>query len=209
VDFTVRGGEIHALLGENGAGKTTLVGVASGSIAPDEGQIEINGTVVPKVTPLEALRLGAAIVHQEPALLPALTVLENLVLGVPRQFRRGEPQPDSRWARQALDLVGCNVALHVRVEDVSVSSRQLIELAKAFSLEPSVLILDEPTAPLGAQRVERLFELVRDAAARGCAVVYISHRLPEVRAIADRVTVMRDGTVRERSRCQRFRIRSC
>jgi ribose transport system ATP-binding protein len=196
VNFTVRSGEIHALLGENGAGKTTLVGVASGSIAPDEGEIEIHGTVVPRMTPFEALRLGAAIVHQEPALLPDLTVLENLVLGVPRRFRRGGPQPDDRWARQALDRVGCNVALHLRVEDVSVANRQLIELSKAFSLEPSVLILDEPTAPLGVERVERLFELVREGAARGCAVVYISHRLPEVRAIADRVTVMRDGTVR-------------
>jgi ribose transport system ATP-binding protein len=196
VSFTVQAGEIHALLGENGAGKTTLVGVASGSIAPDEGQIEVHGSIVPRMTPFEALRLGVAIVHQEPALLPDLTVLENLVLGVPRQFRGSANGNERDWARSALDRVGCTVDLDVRVEDVSVANRQLIELGKAFALEPSVLILDEPTAPLGPERVERLFELVREAAARGCAIVYISHRLPEVRAIAKRVTVLRDGAVR-------------
>ena len=196
VSFTVQAGEIHALLGENGAGKTTLVGVASGSIAPDEGQIGVHGALVPKMTPFEALRLGVAIVHQEPALLPDLTVLENLILGVPRQFRKPPGGRERGWARGALDRVGCTVDLDVRLEDVSVANRQLIELGKAFAFEPSVLILDEPTAPLGAERVERLFELVREAAARGCAIVYISHRLPEVRAIANKVTVMRDGAVR-------------
>jgi len=196
VSFTVQAGEIHALLGENGAGKTTLVGVASGSIAPDEGQIGVHGALVPKMTPFEALRLGVAIVHQEPALLPDLTVLENLILGVPRQFRKPPDGRERGWARGALDRVGCTVDLDVRLEDVSVANRQLIELGKAFAFEPSVLILDEPTAPLGAERVERLFELVREAAARGCAIVYISHRLPEVRAIANKVTVMRDGAVR-------------
>jgi len=196
VTFAVKAGEIHALLGENGAGKTTLVGVASGSVAADEGVIEVHGAVVPKMTPFEALRLGVAIVHQEPALLPDLTVLENLSLGVPRRLRQTKGESDRTWARRALDRVGCSVRLDIRVQEVSVANRQLIELAKAFALEPSVLILDEPTAPLGLERVERLFELVREAAARGCAVVYISHRLPEVRAIANRVTVMRDGAVR-------------
>jgi ribose transport system ATP-binding protein len=196
VTFAVRSGEIHALLGENGAGKTTLVGVASGSIAPDEGEIRIHGSIVAKMTPFEALRLGVAIVHQEPALLPDLTVLENLVLGVPRQFRQSGDGADRAWARAALDRLGSSVDLDVRVQDTTVATRQLIELSKAFALEPSVLILDEPTAPLGAERVERLFELVRAAAATGAAVVYISHRLPEVRAIASQVTVMRDGAVR-------------
>jgi ribose transport system ATP-binding protein len=196
VSFSVEAGEIHALLGENGAGKTTLVGVASGAIVPDEGVIEVRGAVVPKMTPLAALGLGVAIVHQEPALLPDLTVLENLVLGVPREFRGTTGESDAAWARRELDRVGCTIDLASRVEEVGVANRQLIELAKAFAAEPAVLILDEPTAPLGAERVERLFELVREAAVRGAAIVYISHRLPEVRAIASRVTVMRDGAIR-------------
>ena len=196
VSFSVETGVIHALLGENGAGKTTLVGVASGSVVPDEGTIEVSGTLVPRMTPLQALRHGVAIVHQEPALLPDLTVLENMVLGVPRQFRRSTVLSDKEWARAALDQVRCAVDIDARVVDVGVANRQLIELAKAFAARPAVLILDEPTAPLGAERVERLFELVRESAKSGTAIVYISHRLPEVRAIASRVTVMRDGAVR-------------
>ena len=196
VNFAVRPGEIHALLGENGAGKSTLVGIAAGSIAPDEGTISIGGETVVNLTPMFALRRVLAIVHQEPALLPDLTVLENMVLAVPRDLRATRDLPDERWARQELDRVGCSIDVDIRVEDVGVANRQLIELAKAFSIAPSTLILDEPTAPLGAERVERLFTLIREAARAGTAVVYISHRLPEVRTIADRVTVLRDGAVR-------------
>ena len=196
VSFDADAGEIHALLGENGAGKTTLVGVASGAVTPDAGTIYVQGLPVPRLSPVDALRLGVAIVHQEPALLPDLTVLENLKLGVPRRFRASPGGADRLWAREALGRVGSEVSLDVRVEDVNVANRQLIELAKAFALEPAVLILDEPTAPLGVERVAQLFELVREAARRGCAVVYITHRLPEVRSLADRVTVMRDGAIR-------------
>lgn len=196
VSFAVRAGEVHALLGENGAGKSTLVGIASGSIAPDEGEIRIASELHPTLTPLTALRSGLAIVHQEPALLPDLTVLENMVLAVPREMRVRQTTSDDAWAQGELDRVGCKVSLGIRVEEVGVANRQLIELAKAFATAPSILILDEPTAPLGAERVERLFQLVREAAAAGTAVVYISHRLPEVRAIADRVTVLRDGAGR-------------
>jgi ribose transport system ATP-binding protein len=195
VTFSVRPGEVHALLGENGAGKSTLVGIAAGYIAPDEGTITIGGDSVASLTPMMALRRGLAIVHQDPALLPDLSVLENMVLAVPRDLRASQDRSDEAWARQELDRVGCAVDLHLRVDEVGVANRQLVELAKAFSIAPSTLILDEPTAPLGAERVDRLFTLIRDAAARGTAVVYISHRLPEVRAIADRVTVLRDGAV--------------
>jgi ribose transport system ATP-binding protein len=196
VDFSVRAGEIHALLGENGAGKSTLVGAASGSVIPDEGTIAIRGEVVPRLTPLVAHRRGLAIVHQIPALLPDLTVLENMVLGVPAELRKSDGINAADWARQRLDHVDCYVDLRARVSEIGIASRQLVELAKAFAVDPAVLILDEPTAPLGASRVERLFDLVREAASNGTAIVYISHRLPEVRAIADRVTVMRDGSIR-------------
>jgi len=196
VSFDAEAGQIHALLGENGAGKTTMVGVASGSVTPDAGTIYVRGALVARLSPLEALHRGVAIVHQEPALLPDLTVLENLVLGVPRRFRGSASTSQRRWARAALDRLDCDVSLDVRIQDVSVTNRQLIELAKALALQPAVLILDEPTAPLGIERVAQLFDLVRGAARSGCAVIYITHRLPEVRSLADRVTVMRDGAVR-------------
>lgn len=193
VSFEALGGTVHALLGENGAGKSTLMGVASGSVTPDAGSIQTGEVTKAALTPSLARNLGIAIVHQHPALLPDLTVAENIKLGVPEQFRstNGDRQG---WMRRQLDLVGCTAGLSQRAEDISVANRHLLELAKALALDPKVLILDEPTAALGADMVERLFELIRDVAARGTAVVYISHRLPEVRAIADWVTVMRDGT---------------
>ena len=129
VSFAVRPGEIHALLGENGAGKSTLVGIAAGSIVPDEGTISIGGETVVNLTPMFALRRGLAIVHQEPALLPDLTVLENMILAVPRDLRASRDLPDERWARQELDRVGCSIDVDIRVEVVGVANRQLIELA--------------------------------------------------------------------------------
>jgi ribose transport system ATP-binding protein len=191
VSLKVAAGEVHALLGENGAGKSTLMAIASGAIAPDAGTIEIGGELCERLTPALAQRHGVAIVHQHPALLPDLTVAENMALAATRGRK-----PTSRWMREQLDRVGSHVSLSARVEELSVAQRQLLELAKALAIEPRVLILDEPTAPLGADMVETVFEQVRAAAARGAAVIYISHRLAEVRQIADRVTVLRDGAVR-------------
>jgi ribose transport system ATP-binding protein len=193
VDFAVRPGEVHALLGENGAGKSTLMGVAGGVIVPAEGTITLDGVPIDKLTPDVARRLGVAIVHQHPALLGDLTVAENLTIAVPPAQRGG--RDGRRWMREALDHVGCTARLTARVEELSVAQRALLELAKALALEPRILILDEPTAALGARMVERVFQVVRDAAARDAAVVYISHRLPEIRSVADRVTVMRDGAI--------------
>jgi ABC-type sugar transport system ATPase subunit/ribose/xylose/arabinose/galactoside ABC-type transport system permease subunit len=190
VSLAVAAGEVHALLGENGAGKSTLVGVASGAINPDAGTIEIGGEVTDSLTPAEAQRHGLAIVHQHPALVPDMTVAENMALGSAGR------RPTNDWMREQLNRVGSRAALNARLEDLSVAQRQLLELAKALALDPRILILDEPTAPLGADMVANLFEQVRKVAAGGAAVIYISHRLPEVRQIADRVTVMRDGAVR-------------
>jgi ribose transport system ATP-binding protein len=195
VSLEAYGGRIHALLGENGAGKSTLMGVASGAIQPDAGMIELDDIAFDHLTPARAQAHGLAIVHQDPALLPDLTVAENLALAAPAELlHRG--RPPAAWMREQLDRVGCTAGVERRMAELSVAQRHLVELAKALALEPRVLILDEPTAPLGADMVARVFEQVRSVAERGAAVIYISHRLPEVREIADEVTVMRDGAVR-------------
>jgi ribose transport system ATP-binding protein len=195
VSFDVHGGQVHALLGENGAGKSTLMGVASGSTAPDAGRIEIAGEHVPALTPTLATSLGIAIVHQHPAVLPDMTVAENIRIAVPAHILGADGDPRA-WMRALLQRVGADFRLADRVDSLSVAQKQLLEVAKAIALEPRVLILDEPTAPLGADQVGLLFDQVRSAAARGTAVIYITHRFAEVREVADHVTVLRDGQVR-------------
>jgi ribose transport system ATP-binding protein len=196
VSFTGRAGEVHALLGENGAGKSTLMGIASGDVRPDAGTIEIDGVpIVGQLSSAQAQRLGLAIVHQHPAVLPDLTVAENLILAVPPIVRRNNGHAKD-WVVEQLRRVGCTVHPATRMIDVGIAQRQLVELAKAFAIEPKVLILDEPTAPLTADLVELLFEKIREAATRGAAIVYISHRLQEVRRVAQYATVMRDGAVK-------------
>ncbi|WP_420639919.1 ATP-binding cassette domain-containing protein [Candidatus Poriferisocius sp.] len=195
VHLTVRPGEVHALLGENGAGKSTLINVASGTTEPDRGTITFDGVVVDHLTPRLAADLGIAVVHQHPAVMADLTVAENLRVAVPKQFLDG---PGGREAtmRAMLDDVGFTAHLEDRVENLGVAEKHLLELAKALAVKPRLLILDEPTAPLGRESVDMLFSAVRSLAADGVSVVYITHRLAEVREIADRVTVLRDGIFR-------------
>ncbi len=195
VSIDIRPGEVHALLGENGAGKSTLMGVASGTTAPDSGIITVRDQRVEGLSPALAANLGIAIVHQHPAVLPDLTVGENMRVSVPGRYL-GTGDAALQTMRRVLSEVGSAAHLDDRVSELSVAQRHLLELAKIFVVDPSVLILDEPTAPLGPESVDLLFDRVRRMAAQGTAVVYITHRLAEVRELADRVTVLRDGKVR-------------
>ncbi len=192
VSFEIRPGEIHALLGENGAGKSTLMGIASGETQPDTGSISFEGVDQPALSPGSARELGVAIVHQHPALLPDLTVAENIRLGVPPERLRVEESEEASM-KAILEDVGLHVHLNDRIGDLTLANKHLLEVAKAFAVSPKLLILDEPTAPLGKDSVELLFDHVRAIAERGTAVVYITHRMAEVRLLAHRVTVLRDG----------------
>jgi ribose transport system ATP-binding protein len=195
VNLTVRAGEVHALVGENGAGKSTLMAVASGVLAPDEGSVRIAGVPLGSALPDEARRLGLAIVRQDPALLPELTVAENMAIGSGRTGL-GALRAARGWAQRALDPWQMGIDARARIADLSVEQRFIVEIAKALVLQPRVLILDEPTEHLNKAEVSRLFERVRELTAGGTAIVYISHRIPEVKQVADRVTVLRDGQVR-------------
>ena len=199
VTFDIRPGEVHALLGENGAGKSTLMNIATGTIPQSSGAIRFNGEIVDDLDPKRATELGIAFVHQHPAVMPDLTVLENIQVALPRSVfpQKGS---DREFAESLLNSVNLDVSLNERVEDLSVANKHLLEIAKALALEPKVLVLDEPTAPLGKDSVELLFDLVRNAVAEDTSVVYITHRLAEVREVATRVTVLRDGLHRQTSK---------
>lgn len=193
ISFEVRAGEVHGLVGENGAGKSTLMGVASGALVATSGRVFIAGHEM-KGDPEQTRASGLAIVRQEPALMPDLSVAENLYLGLPAHLRPGLSVVN-RWALELLHRWNAHVAIDVkdRVATLNPEQRFIVEIVKALACEPKVLVLDEPTEHLTSDDVARLFERIREVAARGAAVVYISHRIREVRAIADRLTVLRDG----------------
>src|SRR5438046_581172 len=186
VSFDVLPGEVHALLGENGAGKSTLMNIASGATTPDSGTIVFDGTPIDNLTPALTQGLGIAMVHQHPALLPDMTVAENIRVAVGLEHLRRRDPDATKAMRSLLDDVHFLGHLEDRVSSLSVARRHLLELAKAFAVSPRLLILDEPTAPLSQDSVDLLFAAVRKLAGDGTAVVYITHRLGEVRDIADR-----------------------
>lgn len=194
VELRVLAGEVHGVVGENGAGKSTLMGVVSGSVTPDTGEVRIAGSDLVPFAASTAKSLGLAIVRQEPALLPDLSVGENLYLGMPTDQR----PPVARihtWATEILGRWDKDFSLdpRTRVEQLLPEQRFIVEICRALASKPKVLVLDEPTEHLAAADVEKLFTHVRRIAADGAAVIYISHRIPEVKAISRRISVLRNG----------------
>ncbi len=191
VDFECRPGEIHAVLGENGSGKSTLLGIAAGAVAADEGQIVIMGHPLVGADPLQARRHGLAVVYQDDSLVRELSVAENLLLGAadgPKSLG-GKRQ----WAAKQLAPYGLGISPDALVGQLSALQRQFLEIVKALAANPKVLLLDEPTSSLDISGVEKLSDIIRRIVAAGAAVVYVSHRLPEILALANRVTILRDG----------------
>ena len=193
--FEVRAGEVHALVGENGAGKSTLMAVAAGSTVPDRGTVEIGGQPLVDPSPATAQGLGLAIVYQQLSILEDLTVLENMVFAAPAAKRPHMSKADA-WTRERLASLGADVDPGARVSDLSTAACELVEIAKALAADAKVLILDEPTESLTRIESDLLMAKIREIADVGTAVVYISHRLPEVKRVADRITILRDGESR-------------
>lgn len=195
VSFQLHAGEVHALVGENGAGKSTLIKILSGAVNPDEGEIRLNGEKVETLDPHLARSLGIAVIYQQPALFPDLTVAENIALAREsgKLWTRVNWRERNRHARQLLERAGAAIQPQTLVSALTMPEQQLVEIAKALDAEASVVIMDEPTASLGDQDAENLFRIVAELKSRGVGVIYISHRFEELFKLADRVTVLRDG----------------
>ena len=195
VDFSVRAGEVHALVGENGAGKSTLMNVLSGAIRPDAGTMRIDDRPYAPTSALDARRSGITLIHQELSLAPHLTVTENILLGAEVARWGWIDHADSRRRTLALleRLEHTDVDPDTPVRDLPLPAQQVVEICRALAADARIVLMDEPTSRFQREDVARLFRLVRQLAAQGIAVVYISHFLEEVREIADRYTVLRDG----------------
>ncbi len=193
VDFDLERGEVHALVGENGAGKSTLIRILGGAVRADSGTVELAGVRLPAGDPLAVRRRGVSLVYQEFALVPELSVADNVFLGRERArpwLRRSEM---AREAQAVLDELGAGIAAGALVRTLSVAEQQIVEIARALIGDAKVLVLDEPTASLAGREVDRLLTVLRGLRDRGLGLIYVSHRFEEIFAIANRVTVLRDG----------------
>ena len=194
VTFEVAPGEIHALLGENGAGKSTLLKILSGAQQPDQGEIVLGGAPVSLASPHDAQRLGIVTIYQEFTLAPNMTVAENVFIG-----REPSAGPFVHWRKMAADTraitgrLGLGLKPFALVRDLSVAEQQMVEIARALSMQSRVIVMDEPTSALSVAEVEKLFRIVRDLRAQGLSIIFVTHRLEEVMEICDRYTVLRDG----------------
>ena len=195
VDFDLRAGEVHALMGENGAGKSTLMKCLSGVYQPDAGRILIDGQAVALPTPRAAQDLGIGIIHQELALMRDLTVAQNIWIGREPRLSFGRIDEARQNAEAAAILSRMNLGIDPRtpVSRLTIAHQQMVEIAKALSYRSRVLIMDEPTAALNDAEIAELFAIIARLRAEGVGIIYISHKMDEIRRISDRVTVMRDG----------------
>jgi ribose transport system ATP-binding protein len=193
-DFSIdfRPGEVHALLGENGAGKSTLIKIIAGAIEPNAGKITIGAESYARLTPHEARKLGIEVIYQEFNLMPSLSAAENIFFGEKTGRLVSQKKMEDK-ARAIFEEFEVDIDPRSRVRDLPASRQQIVEIAKAVSRNAKILIMDEPTAPLSMTEVEHLFKLIRKFRERGTTIIYISHRLDELFAVADAVTVMRDG----------------
>jgi rhamnose transport system ATP-binding protein len=195
VSFDLRPGEVHALVGENGAGKSTLIKIITGAEAPDRGELVVHGRVVAQMDPGLSRALGIAAIYQQPSLFPDLTVAENIAMALETggPWRRLDWAGRARHAAALLGRIGASIDPARLVETLSMPEQQIVEIAKAIGADAKIVIMDEPTASLTEREVERLFTVIALLKTDGCGIIYISHRLEEVFAIADRITVIRDG----------------
>lgn len=194
VDIDFRRGEVHALVGENGAGKSTLIKSISGAIRPDSGIINIDGEEFTHLEPLQAIEKGVGVIYQELNLVPPLSVAENIFLGHP--ILNGillDKKEMARQSREIFDRFGLSIDPNEKVSNLTVAYMQLVEIAKSISRKAKVIVMDEPTGPLTLAETEILMKLIAQLKENGITIIYISHRLEEIFAISDRVTVMRDG----------------
>jgi ABC-type sugar transport system ATPase subunit len=194
VDLNVEAGDVLALIGENGAGKSTLIKVLGGAHRPDSGVIEIDGRPIEILTPQDSQRAGIGIIYQEFNLIPAMTVRENIFLGQePGRVSIVPAGKERRRARELFDRIGVALDPDALVRDLTVAQQQIVEIAKALSLDSRIIVMDEPSAALSPREVEGLFRIVNELKSQGIGIVYVSHRLDEIFAICNHVTVLRDG----------------
>ena len=195
VDFELRPGEVHALVGENGAGKSTFVKILSGVYTPSEGEIYLDDKKVQILTPIVAQKNGISLIHQEPQSFSHLSVAENIFMGHMEgsNFSRVKWQNINKASEKILSSIGLEIDPKIIMEGLSIADQQMIEISGALSKNSKILIMDEPTSPLTPNEVGKLFDIVKKLKSQGMAIIFISHRLEEIRAIADRVTIFRDG----------------
>jgi ribose transport system ATP-binding protein len=194
VNFDLRRGEVHALVGENGAGKSTLIKVLGGIVPRNSGRILFEGKEVNYQRPLDALHAGIAIIHQELSMMPSLTVIENMHMGrMPAHLGVINWSDLERRTRRAMALIDLQVDPYARVQDLTISQRQMIEIARALSVNAKLIIMDEPNSSLTQAESARLFTVIESLKARDIAIIYVSHKIEEVLSLSDRITVLRDG----------------